>query len=312
MDFNYTLNKIKEYDTIIIHRHKNPDIDALGSQLGLANLLKHNFRKKNVYVVGEDNHFSWMGLMDKVEDEVFTDALCIICDVAVSHLVDDERYKLAKERIVIDHHRNTSDIDGFEMSSSDYKAASQIIADFMYDMKLKVSKRTATFLFSGIASDTGRFTMRDNNPGVLAVTAKLLQSGAESAVVYDNLFQDTLERRQQKAYFSSQIKYTKNNVAYLMNDKDIIEKFNTNSFSVSRGMVGLMSGTKDVPIWCNFTYDTTNNNIMCEFRSHNIIIVDIAKKYGGGGHNTACGATINSFDEVSAILEDFDKLLEEN
>ncbi len=310
MDFNYVLNKIKEYDTIVIHRHKNPDIDALGSQLGLANLIKHNFRNKNVYVVGEDNHFSWMGLMDKVADDVFTNCLSIVCDVAVSNLIDDERYKLAKEVIVIDHHKNECDIDAFTMSNSEFKAAAQIIATFMYEMKLKVSKKTATLLFSGVASDTGRFTMRDNNPDVLIIASKLLQSGADSAFVYDNLFQDTLDRRKQKAYFSSKIKYTKNNVAYLMNDKDVFDMFDTNSFSVSRGMVGLMGGCKEVPIWCNFTYDTKNNNIMCEFRSHEIVIVDIAKKYGGGGHNTACGATINSFDEVNAILEDFDKLVE--
>ena len=33
------LSKIKEYDTIIIHRHMRPDPDALGSQVGLQKLL---------------------------------------------------------------------------------------------------------------------------------------------------------------------------------------------------------------------------------------------------------------------------------
>ena len=42
-----------------------------------------------------------------------------------------------------------------------------------------------------------------------------------------------------------------------------------------------------------------------------IVIVDIAKKYGGGGHACACGTTVESFDVVEKILEDFDRLLEE-
>lgn len=310
MDFNYVLNKIKEYDTIIIHRHKNPDIDAFGSQFGLCYLIRNNFKKKTVYVVGGTNHFSWMGNMDIVEDEVFSNALCIIVDVAVSHLVDDERYKLAKECIVIDHHQNSCDFEAFSLINPNYKAAAELIAEFMYEMKLRVNKKTATYLFSGIASDTGRFSLRDNSPNPLLISSKLLADGADSSFVYDNLFQDTLERRKQKAYFASNIKYTKNNVAYLINKEEVFTMFDTNSFSVSRGMVGLMAGCSEVPIWCNFTYDTVNKTIMCEFRSNDIVIVDIAKKYGGGGHNTACGATINSWDEIDAILNDFDKLVE--
>ncbi|ELU71829.1 hypothetical protein PNI0008_01394 [Streptococcus pneumoniae PNI0008] len=41
------LEKIKEYDTIIIHRHMKPDPDALGSQVGLKALLEHHFPEKN-------------------------------------------------------------------------------------------------------------------------------------------------------------------------------------------------------------------------------------------------------------------------
>ena len=58
------LNKINEYNTIIIHRHSNPDLDAYGSQLGLMESLKHNYPNKNIYVVGDDNRFpfqnKWM------------------------------------------------------------------------------------------------------------------------------------------------------------------------------------------------------------------------------------------------------------
>ena len=47
------LEKIKEYDTIIIHRHSRPDLDAIGSQRGLALTLKHNHPEKNIYMVGD-------------------------------------------------------------------------------------------------------------------------------------------------------------------------------------------------------------------------------------------------------------------
>ena len=47
-----------------------------------------------------------------------------------------------------------------------------------------------------------------------------------------------------------------------------------------------------------------------ELRSKKISIVDIARKYGGGGHALACGCTLNSFEEADLILNDLDTILE--
>ena len=51
--FKQILHKIKEYDTIIIHRHMRPDPDALGSQVGLKKLLQVNFPEKKIKVAGK-------------------------------------------------------------------------------------------------------------------------------------------------------------------------------------------------------------------------------------------------------------------
>ena len=47
------LKEIKKYDRIIIHRHQRPDPDALGSQVGLAEILRETFPQKEIYQVGE-------------------------------------------------------------------------------------------------------------------------------------------------------------------------------------------------------------------------------------------------------------------
>jgi bifunctional oligoribonuclease and PAP phosphatase NrnA len=69
-------------------------------------------------------------------------------------------------------------------------------------------------------------------------------------------------------------------------------------------MVNQMAGIKEIPIWANFTEDIENNVIVGEFRARGIMIVDIAKKYGGGGHDQACGASLKNWDEVEQILKD--------
>ena len=92
----------------------------------------------------------------------------------------------------------------------------------------------------------------------------------------------------------------------------VLTIFDVDLFTVSRGMVNLMAGIDKVKIWANFTYNKETGKVLGEFRSRDIVIVDIAKKYGGGGHACACGATIDSFDVAYEVLKDFDRLLEEN
>ena len=46
--FEQVLQTIKQYDTIIIHRHSSPDGDALGSQIGLKYILQENFPNKKI------------------------------------------------------------------------------------------------------------------------------------------------------------------------------------------------------------------------------------------------------------------------
>ena len=48
------VNKIQAYASIIIHRHLRPDPDALGSQNGLASLIRQAYPEKKVFVAGEN------------------------------------------------------------------------------------------------------------------------------------------------------------------------------------------------------------------------------------------------------------------
>ena len=83
--FERVLKAIQDYDTIIIHRHNNPDGDAMGSQVGLKHLILNNFPGKTVYMVGDaPKHYSFMedSVMDEIPDETYRGALAIILDTS--------------------------------------------------------------------------------------------------------------------------------------------------------------------------------------------------------------------------------------
>ena len=95
------------------------------------------------------------------------------------------------------------------------------------------------------------------------------------------------------------------------NPKEVFDKFPTDFMNISRGMLSVMSGVEEIIIWLNFTYDSSREVIVGEFRSREIPIVDVAYQFGGGGHTLACGASFNTWEEVDECIKAFDNLAKE-
>jgi bifunctional oligoribonuclease and PAP phosphatase NrnA len=309
---HHILTTIRKYHKIIIFRHLRPDMDAIGSQYGLALILKHNFPNKEIYVVGDTNGITYHAKMDDIPDETFKGALGIIVDVAVGHMVSDNRYELTEKLIIIDHHQNDTDIkNDIFYRDSNYASAAEMIVDFIKTQHLKVTKEAATYLFGGMVTDTGRFMYLNNPSQTFQLAAYITKYEPDIQDFYDFIYTETLKKRQTKNLFTS-FEMTQNGVAYRKNDQALIIQSGLDFQAISRGMVNQMAGIKEVPIWANFTEDVENNVIVGEFRSRGITIVDIAKKYGGGGHNHACGASLKNWDEVEWILNDLDERAKTN
>lgn len=303
------IDLIEKYSTIVIHRHKNPDGDALGSQLGLKRLIELNYPTKKVYAVGDENTFVFLGKMDIINNDIYNNALVIILDVSVARLISDERYKLADHVIVIDHHLNKADIGDTVIIESDFIACAEIVCDIAIKNNFKIDNLAATPLLTGLVTDSGRFLYPHTSANSFKMAAYLIDNGADIQGVYDRLYTVKLNYTKLKGYFLNNFKTTKRNVAYMKNEITVKEKYNVSTFTVSRAMVNQMSGMEDINIWANFTMDE-DNVVQVELRSKKISIVHIARKYGGGGHALACGCTLKSFKEADLLLNDLDELLE--
>ena len=88
--FEKIIALIEKYDRIIIHRHKNPDGDAIGSQIGLKYILKDNYPTKEIYAVGDAaGRYAFMedSTPDTVADALYEGALAIILDTSAKSLI---------------------------------------------------------------------------------------------------------------------------------------------------------------------------------------------------------------------------------
>ena len=307
--FNQILNEIKKYNTIILHRHSKPDGDAMGSQIGFKHILKENFPEKQVYMVGDDaRFFSFMedSVMDDIPDSTYEGALAFVLDCGSSHLISDDRYKLAEKTIRFDHHVFCEDICDIDCVETSYESCAGLIADFARQTGLTVNKLAAQSLYTGMLTDSGRFRYDATSSRTFEVAAFLMKAEFDTNEIFRHLYADEYESKKLKAQFVLKIQFTEHNVAYIYTSKEEFEQYGVDSFTISRGMVGTMADMKGVDIWVNFT--ETDAGVLCELRSSRYNINPIAVKYGGGGHQKASGATIADRETAMAMLKDLDDM----
>lgn len=302
------IDKIETYDIIVIHRHIQPDLDALGSQLGLKRLIQLNYPNKEVYTFGEMGDFKWFGSMDQhIPEQDLKKALAIVLDVSGKERVSDQRFLTAKESVVVDHHQNDTDFADTFISDPTQIATCQMLTEMAVNHHLTMDQAAATYLLGGLVTDSGRFMYPQTTDKTFECAAYLMKQGADLQYLYHNLYEVDYTMKRLKGYFIYSFKTTEHHVAYMKNPKSLKDEFGVSTFTVSRGMVNQMAGIKHIPIWANFT-ETDSGAILCELRSKHIPIVDVAKKYGGGGHDLACGCTAIDWETTDDIIRDLDLL----
>ncbi|MBQ8259540.1 MAG: bifunctional oligoribonuclease/PAP phosphatase NrnA [Clostridia bacterium] len=309
--FKEILQEILRYDTIIIHRHSNPDGDALGSQIGLRLIIEENFPEKKVYTVGDHaKRYSFMARskMDEIGDEVYRGALAIILDTSAKALVSDERYTLAAKTIRIDHHIFCEKIADIELTDTSYESCAGLVAAFAKECGLRLTPLAAKTLYTGMITDSGRFRYDSTSSQTFRIAAYLFEQEFDTNDIYRNLYADDFAHIRLKAEFVLKIRFTANKVAYIYTTLEEAKATGADTFAISRGMVGTMAEIRGVDVWVNFT--ETEEGVLCEIRSSKYNINPIAVKYGGGGHKKASGATVADREEAMKMLADLDKLAE--
>ncbi|MBP5250090.1 MAG: bifunctional oligoribonuclease/PAP phosphatase NrnA [Lachnospiraceae bacterium] len=308
--FEKLLEDIKQYDKIVIHRHKNPDGDALGSQIGLKNLILDNCEGKEVRTVGDEaGRYAFMeqSVMDEVPDSFYDGALAIVLDTSGANLISDDRYNTAAKTARVDHHLFLEKICDDEIQDQTFESCCGMIAFFAKESGLKLSKLSATSLYTGMVTDSGRFRYDNTNARTFQMASFLMSAGIDTNDLYNKLYSEDFEAIKRKALFVMKIRFTEHRCAYIYNTAKEVEELGMSTFNVSRGMVGTMGDIKGVDIWVNFT--EAPEGVLCEIRSSKYNVCPIAMKYGGGGHEKACGATVPDKETAMKMLADLDAML---
>ena len=221
---------IKKAKTIFLMAHKNLDLDALGSSIGMYMVLKR--RKKQCYIIVDDKTHE-MGVekvlreldgvieiirsenLDEYLNPVAHKNLLVILDTNKTELVQSEEVlKKIKNKMVIDHHDlgKTSIKDCVMINDNKVSSTCEMISSLIEFYDVEIDSYYATILLSGIVLDTNNFTL--NTTAETFYTSYYLSSLGASAKKVQYLLKQDLEEYTERQKLMSEIETLEGNVAF--------------------------------------------------------------------------------------------------
>jgi len=307
------IDTIEQYDTIIIHRHVRPDPDAYGSQMGLKALIQDNYPNKKVYAVGtHDELLSYLDRPDNIPDEVYNGALVIVTDTANTERIDDQRFSKGDFLIKIDHHPNDDAYGDLLWVDTASSSCSEMIYELYEEGRVyknwKMTEQSARFLFAGIVGDTGRFLFPSTTTRTFEIAGQLIQYSFDRNEIFNGMYEMEENLLKLQGYVYQNFTMDENGAAFIKLPKELLKEFDV-TVSETSSLVGSLSNIKGVRAWAIFVEE--ENEIRVRLRSKGPIINELAKKYHGGGHPLASGATAYSWEEVDQVIADLKQLCKE-
>jgi phosphoesterase RecJ-like protein len=302
---------IKKSPKIVIARHVGPDPDALGSAHGLKEAILNTFPDKEVYTIGHPaKKFDFLGKVDKFDDSMY-DALLIVTDTPDRKRVDGAIASRFKYSIKIDHHPFVEKFCDIEWIDSTASSASQMVAELIFNTKLKLNDASALKLYAGIIADTNRFMFEYCSSKTFEIASQILKnSNIKITEIYDNLYMRNIKEIKFYGYLIEKLRTTLNGVGYIkITDKELV-KYNVDA-GTPGNMVNNFNHIDEALIWVTMTEDKDLGSYRISIRSRGPVINEIAAEFGGGGHIYASGVRLKDEKEMDKLIEKLDECAKE-
>ena len=308
------IEKIREYPTIIISRHRRPDGDAIGSTYGLYRILRLTYPEKRVFLDNGDysEYLAFMGGEgEKPTDEDYKEALVIVLDTGTIERISNPRALFGAFLIKIDHHIDDKPYGDLSLVEEERSSTCEMITDLVRFSagEWKISRDAAQCLYVGMVTDSGRFRFRDVGGETLRNAAFLLDQGVDIETLYAELYMEEFDILRFEARMTERIVLSPNGVASLYIDRET-RKESGMSLESASALVKLMEKIKGSLIWLCFI-ENDDDSIRVRLRSRFVEVQPLATRYHGGGHACAAGSTVYSKEEAQALLDEADALLGE-
>lgn len=303
---------------LVITCHKNPDGDAIGSNLALYNyFINKGFNVKVIVPNDFPDFLKWLPNSEtiliydenKEEADSFINNADIIFSLDYNSLhrtgaMQEILKKASANFIMIDHHQQPEDFAVVTYSDTSICSTCQMVYHFidsLGDLK-EINKEIGECIYTGIMTDTGSFRFRSTTSTTHRVIAQLIDLGVDNAQVHQNVYDNnSYSRLQLLGKALNNLKTIPElNTAYISLSSEDLKRFNAQKGD-TEGVVNYALSLKGVKIAALFKEDIDQGIVKMSFRSKGDFSVnELARThFNGGGHiNAAGGISTDSFNDT--------------
>ncbi len=316
---------IEQPNRFVLTSHVRPDADALGSELGMAILLRSMGKRVQIINPGATPaHLQFLDPESEIKSVHDAPALkkeILECDV---HIVLDtsawgqlgEVGKVMQtsstQKVVIDHHVSSDDLGATQFKDTSSPATGCLVFQFMEAINHTPNSRAANCLYAAIATDTGWFRFPSTTSKTMRTIASLMDAGADPAQLYNLLYEQAAVPRLHLSGMVLQRVTTAcdGKLAYTYVTQSDFARSKAHPADTENLVNECMkiAGTRAAFI----LVQQANRKFKVSLRSRaDFDVTPIAEQLGGGGHRQASGAMLSGPKEAAlkTLLELFEQEL---
>ena len=298
------VSALRSCDRILLSVHKNPDGDALGSQLALLIALQKmgkTVKAHNLDPVPE--YYVFLPESDKIQSGTPVqgryDALVVLDSDPPRTGLFDTGYP-ADILINIDHHVTNPQEWPLTWLDASAAATGEMVYELIKELGVPFDRDIALCLYTSIFTDTGSFRYSNTTARSMRMAAEMLERGADPWIVTENVYESFAYRRLKLlgSVLESMEKSADGLTAWVVVTEDMFRKHGATAEDTDN-FVNYVRSIKGVEVAILFR-QTDNLQYKISLRSKGRIdLSTVAQSLGGGGHKNAAGGTLNgSLNEV--------------
>jgi phosphoesterase RecJ-like protein len=296
---------LRNHQRFIITTHVNPDGDAVGSEIALAEELRRAGRTVEII-----NHSPTPAVYDFLDahkrirvynpgrdkDLIDNADVIVILDANQPDRIGSMEHDVLHSPAIlvcIDHHLDPHPFARHYLIDDDATSTGEILYHLLaYLYGTRLSPVTATALYTAIMTDTGSFRYPRVDPETHRIIANLIECGADPVVIYTNVYERWSDGRihllgETLANLKTDLD---GKIAYVSITREMLQRTGTteedtdNFTTYPMSLAGARAGILFLEL---------NEGVKISFRSRGEIpINELAREFGGNGHKNAAGARI--------------------
>jgi phosphoesterase RecJ-like protein len=310
-DLEQVAAAVREGQRFLLTTHEGPDGDALGSMLGMHQLLGSLGKDSVMFLAAKEFplpiEYRFLPL-----EEVFHEPPADMADRTVIFLdcgnVDRMPVDFLNDgtRVInIDHHHDNTRFGNVNLVDTTASSTAEIVYALARRLGVELTPEMASALYVGLVTDTGRFMYENTNPATHRVAADLIEAGVDVNDTYRRLYENVpLEKLRLVARALNAIERPCEGLAITYITEADYEATGSGE-EMTEGIIDFLRSLEGVKVAAVIrelgSRGRATRKVSLRSSSGGVDVSEIAREHGGGGHVRAAG--FSSDLEPEAIAE---------